>query len=229
MSDKAVALTKPTRSFVQFFWWLKNVMDYYPDICIDVGAAGGTPSINRSFPEALHFAFEPQKQFIPELRAELDGYRHEIFEMALMAEPGTGKISVPENAYSATMMSRATDAPDADTADVKISTLDIEMAGRLDKKKVLLKTDCQGGDLDVVKGGLATLEQCDVVIMETSLYRFWGAHHPDLFDIVSYMKAQGMVVFDILDGMFKPSNRALGQVDLVFVHEAGALRPNHRW
>lgn len=229
MTENNKPLTKPTRSFVQFFWWLKNVADYYPEICIDVGAAGGTPSINRSFPESLHLAFEPQQSFHPDLKKELKSHRHEIFEMALMATPGQAKITVPQNAFAATMMSVSPDVSEERQLMVNVSTLDAEIGERVVGKKVLLKTDCQGGDLDVIKGGLKTIKHCDVVIMETSLYRFWGPHHPDFFDIVSFMKEQGMVVFDILDGAFKPSNRALGQVDLVFVHEKGPLRPNHVW
>lgn len=229
MSDSQTGLTKPTRMFVQFFWWLKNVAEFHPDICIDVGAAGGTPSINRSFKDALHLAFEPQPGFMPELRSELDGYQHEIFQMALMDRPGKMEITIPENAYTATMISPEHRVSDDQKLSVEVSTLDAQLAGRLDGKNVLLKTDCQGGDLNVIKGGTETLRHCDVVIMETSLYRFWGDHHPDFFDIVSYMKSQGLVVFDILEGTFKPSNRALGQVDLVFVHENGPLRPHHRW
>ena len=229
MADTPKELTKPTRMFVQFFWWLKNVAEYHPDICIDVGAAGGTPSINRSFKEALHLAFEPQPSFIPELEKELEGYDHEIFQMALMEKPGEMEITIPDNAYTATMISPDQKASNKKKLKVEVSTLDLQLKDRLNGKKVLLKTDCQGGDLDVIKGGTETLRHCDVVIMETSLYRFWGDHHPDFYDIVTYMKGQGLVVFDILEGTFKPSNRALGQVDLVFVHENGPLRPNHVW
>lgn len=229
MNAESETLTKPTRSFVQFFWWLKTIMNFHPDICIDVGAAGGTPAINRCFPEALHLAFEPQPGFLPELEKELSEYRHEIFQMALMQEPGQLRLTVPANAYSATLMGAQKRDGDDSRVIVDVSTLDRELSGRLVGQNVLLKTDCQGGDLDVIKGGLETLKHCDVVIMEASLYRFWGDHHPDLYDIVHFMKSQGLVVLDILDGTFKPSNRALGQVDLVFAHEDGPLRPDHLW
>jgi FkbM family methyltransferase len=228
-SKKGYMLTKPTRKFVEFFYWIKASMDFHPDICIDVGAAGGTPSIYQSFKDAQHLAYEPQPNFMPALKKSLKGLDHEIFEMALMDKPGEMTITIPENEFTATLISKHQGATGKNTLQVDVSTLDIEMKGLLDGKKVLLKTDCQGGDLTVIKGGTETLKHCDVVIIETSLYRFWGAHHPDLYDIVHYMKLQGFVVFDILDGTFKPSNRALGQVDLVFVQEDGPLRPHHHW
>jgi len=223
-------LIKPMREFVDFFHWLKHSMNFYPTVCIDVGAASGTPSIYRLFPEAKHFAFEPLPSFIPALKKELATVEHEIFEMALMEEPGVMEITQPDNAFTASLMASPTNMGGGKKKlDVEVSTLDLTLKGRLAGEKVLLKTDCQGGDLAVVKGGKEVLQLCDVVIMETSLYRFWGSHHPDLYDIVAYMKSQGFVVYDILGGMFKPSNRALGQVDLAFVKESGPLRPNHHW
>ena len=149
--------------------------------------------------------------------------------MALMDVPGHMEITVPENEYTATLMdARAKDAGEPRIS-VEVSTLDAQLRDRLDGETVLLKTDCQGADLKVVQGGTEVLKACDVVIMETSLYRFWGDHHPDFYEIVSYMKTQGFVVFDILGGTFKPSNRALGQVDLAFVKEDGELRGQHIW
>lgn len=223
-------LMKPTREFVEFFYWLKHSMDFYPSICIDVGAASGTPSIYRSFPKSTHLAFEPLPHFIPELKKQLAPVDHEIYEMALMEEPGVMEITQPDNAFTATLMAKPSNLGGSKKKlKVPVSTLDIVLKDRLKGEKVLLKTDCQGGDLAVVKGGREILQSCDIVIMESSLYRFWGSHHPDLYDIVSYMKSQGFVVFDILDGTFKPSNRALGQVDLAFVKEFGSLRPNHYW
>lgn len=229
MAEQGVALKKPTREFVQFFWWLKNVMGFYPDVCIDVGAADGTPSIYQSFRDATIYAFEPLPSFLPRLREQLKNHNHEIFQMGLMEQPGSMKITEPDNEYTATLMSKQESGQSRPTLNVDISTLDIQLQDRLAGKKILLKTDCQGADLAVIKGGRNVLQMSDIVIMETSLYRFWGDHHPDFYDIVHYMKSQGFVVFDILEGMFKPSNRALGQVDLAFVKEDGILRPDHRW
>ena len=226
-SVKDGKLMKPTREFTDFFYWLKNELNFYPDICLDVGAAWGTPAMSRSFPKAKHIAFEPIPSFIPKLKEELADLDHEIYQMGLMEEPGVMKITLPENLYTATLMSKNTNS--SKMLDVEVSTLDLVLKKTLEGKKVLLKTDCQGGDLAVIKGGKKNIQNCDVIIMETSLYRFWGDHHPDFYDIVSYMKSEGFVVIDILGGLFKPNNRALGQVDLAFVKENGPLRPDHSW
>ena len=202
-------------------------MNYAPDICIDVGAARGTRSIYEAFPNAKHFAFEPMAQFLPDLRKSLAPYDHEIFAMALMDAAGELEITTTSNEYGSTLMAR--NSPPERRVAIPVSTLDQQLARRVAGKRTLLKTDCQGGDLSVIRGGDQVVQQCDVIIMEVSLYRFWGAHHPDLFDIVQAMRERGFLVLDILDGLFKPSNKALGQVDLAFAKEEGPLRPHSRW
>lgn len=145
-----------------------------------------------------------------------------------MAEPGESLILKHQDLYGSSMMHRR-GASDDNVLKVPVSTLDAEMEGVDLGGHVLLKTDCQGADLDVVKGGLRTLAQCDVVILETSLFRFWGPHHPDFFEIVSFMDDQGFAVYDFLDGMFRPLDKALGQIDVAFARKNGFLREETGW
>jgi len=218
---------KPTRSFSEFFHWLTSDMNYSPEICIDVGAAMGTPELYGAFKNAKHYAFEPIETFAPMLKKRLANYDHELFMMAVMDKPGNRIIALTENECGSTLMARKKDRRKA--KEIAVSTLDIEIGDRVKGKQTLLKTDCQGGDLAAIKGGENVIQHCDVIIMETSFYRYWGNHHPDFYDIVHYMKTKGFVVIDMLDGIFKPSNSALGQIDLVFAKENGVLRPHHRW
>lgn len=50
---------------------------------------------------------------------------------------------------------------------------------------------------------------------------------PDIF--IDVGAAKGFVVIDILDGLLKPSDKALGQFDLAFAPETRILRPHHHW
>lgn len=228
MNRPAVARdAKVTRDFPTFFFHLKRT-DFYPSVCIDVGAADGTKSIYQAFPEALHVVFEPLPDFLPQLKETMKPYRHQIHRCALMETPSAKKLARVEGLYGSSMMhSRKEGAPGV--VDVEVSTLDEKMKGVDLSGSVLLKTDCQGADLFVLKGGLETLKKTDIVIVESSFFRFWGAHHPDFYDIVTFMKAQGFVVYDLLEGSFRPSDGALGQVDVVFAKENGPLRASQYW
>jgi Methyltransferase FkbM domain len=199
-------LDKPTRKFVEFFYWLKKGMNFYPDICIDVGHEAGTPSIIQSFTDAKHYIFTSSPSLSAQLQQSISNIDHEIFDMVLKDKRG--------NAHG---------------AGEPASTLDHELGDVTNSKAVLLKTHCQGEDLLVLEGGKELLKDCDVVIIRTAFYRFRGGQSPDFYDVVDYMKQKDFVVFDILNGTFRPTNRALGQVDLAFVKKNGPMRPHHRW
>jgi len=218
---------KPTRSFPEFFAHLKG-LGFNPQTCIDVGAAGGTPTIYQAFPEALHIAFEPLPDFHDQLAATLKPYRHEIHHCALMEAPGSQELlRMPSNIHGSSMMHRH--ARGENLVTVEVRRLEEILDASAPEGPFLLKTDCQGADLLVIKGLGARLAEMDVIIMETSFFRFWGEHQPDFADVVAHMRESGFAVYDLLDGLYRPSDNALGQVDVAFVREDGGLRENLKW
>ena len=52
---------------------------------------------------------------------------------------------------------------------------------------------------------------------------------PEFEDIVSYMKARGFVVFDMIGGLERPLDHSLAQVDLVFIPQSHPYRADRRW
>ncbi|MEZ6001547.1 FkbM family methyltransferase [Hyphomonas sp.] len=224
-----VPTKKVTRTFPAFFTHLEKV-GFTPGICIDVGAAEGTFPILTAFPSAKHICFEPLADFEERLRNNLAPYDHEVHMCALMDVEEQEEVNIVRQGdlYGSSLMHTLTDDNEK-TQRVRVSTLDKELAHLDLSGPVLLKTDCQGADLLVLKGGLNTLHQCDVVIVEASLFRFWGEHQPDFYDIVHFMRQQGFVVYDLLDGLLRPADEALGQIDIVFAKEKGVLRRIKHW
>jgi len=220
---------RPTRTFEEFFRHVKK-LGFDPKVCIDVGAANGTGVIYEAFPKALHIAFEPLPDFHLALENRLKRFRHEIHHCALMDREGEMEILRTEhNLLGSSLMHRRSSAEDARLISVPVRRLDDVLADRKFDGPFLLKTDCQGSDLLAVKGAPKTLERSEVVILECSLFRFWGEHQPDFTDIISYMAGLGFVIYDLLDGIFRPSDNALGQLDVVFVKRNGFLRASRKW
>lgn len=218
---------RPTRTFEDFFEHLK-ALEYSPNVCIDVGAATGTLSLYQAFPKAQHIVFEPLPDFRNELNANLSSYNHVAKYCALSNEIGSATLLRHADLYGSSIMhSRKTD--DEKVVDVETSTLDVEMADFDLTGPTILKTDCQGSDLMVLQGGVETLKSCDLVIAEASLFRFWGQHQPDFYDIVNFMKLQGFSLYDVLDGLYRPHDSALGQLDLVFAKDSGEFRSYQYW
>jgi len=218
---------KPTRDFAAFFQHLKR-LGFAPDYCIDVGAAGGTKIIYSSFPDAFHIVFEPLPDFREQLENTLEPYKHEIHFCALMKTPGEKSLLRHPDRYGSSLMHKNKKSHDNQIS-VKVDTLDNIVGEDRLSGDVLLKTDCQGADLFVLKGGVETLKKVSVVIVEASLFRFWGEHHPDFTEIVRFMQNRGFALYDILDGLYRPHDNALGQVDLAFVREDGPFRKTHQW
>jgi len=194
------ALQKPTRELVQFLYWLKANMEFYPDICIDVSAGPGTLGLYSIFAEAKHLVVESEKSHQAALKKALKKHVHVIF---------------PE--------------PVSSRKQAKVERLDTILKGEFEGRKIVMRVADLGRNNEVLKGASKIVEQADVVIIKTPFYRFWGDDQADFFDVVDYMKEQGFVVFDMIGGIFKPNNRALGQIDLAFVKEVGPLRPHHHW
>lgn len=214
------------RTFAEFFQHL-NSLDFNPTAVIDVGAADGTPILYEAFPNATHYAFEPLPRFANSLRSRMRGLNHHIFEKGVLDKPGKTAIFLHQDLYGSSFMCKS--PPDGQRLDIDVTTLDIALADFQLGNDALLKTDCQGADLLAIKGATEVLACCELVIMEASLFPFWGPHEPVLDEIILEMRQRGFKVYDFLDGLFRPSDNALGQVDVVFARENGKLRASHLW
>ena len=218
---------RPTRNFAQFFEHVSG-LGFYPKTIIDVGAARGTPDLYRFFPDAYLVLFEPLVDFVPDIERILSSRKGEYHICALMSQPGHSTILKSSDKFGSSMMHRIEDDNDTRLVQVDVHTLD-EMVGNKFESPMVLKTDCQGGDFDVIRGGSETLKRCEIIIMEVSLFQFWGDHHPKPLQILNYMSDKGFVLYDFLDGLFRPYDNALGQLDMVFVKENGVFRQSHQW
>ncbi len=217
------------RDFEAFFRHARS-LGFFPDVCIDVGAGYGTGSIYSGFPKAKHIAFEPLEELLPRLKERLKSYAHEIHNCALMSSESELEIKKSGvDMLGSSLMGSSAGSNENTSIMVPVKTLDSFEESLEGAESVLLKTDCQGADLEVLKGSKSVLKRCDVVIVESSLYRFWGNHQADLFDIISFMNEQGFVVYDFLDGTYRPYDNALGQLDVAFVKRHGFFRSSIKW
>lgn len=217
---------RPTRNFAEYFWILKNKHNYYPDVCIDVGAGYGTATMYGAFKRSHHVCFEPLEEHHADLKKALNGLKHDVVPAGALDKPGKMTISLPSNLLEASMAGKG---GTGQARSIDITTVDDVVKSLNVKGSILLKTDCQGTDILALKGAQATLEHCDVVIVEAPFFKYWGGDQADFFEIVYFMKSLGFVVHDLLDGLFRPCDRALGQIDIAFVREFGRFREKSTW
>jgi FkbM family methyltransferase len=203
-------------------------LGYVPDTIIDVGAADGTPELPEVFPEAYFIWLEPLREFVPALEAMAARHKGEVHNAAAGPKEGSIVLHAHPFQYGSSVLPEVDGAvADGEPRDVPLVTLDGLVKGR-DVGSVLLKVDVQGYELDVLNGAKELLPRCEAVILEVSFFRF-HSNEPDVFEVISYMKERGFVMYDLFEGHNRPIDNALAQRDILFVQENGRFRTTHNW
>ena len=218
-------------AFAPFFKAVKK-RGFYPATVIDVGVAKGTAGLYTAFSRAHFVMVEPIVEFEPALKRLAQRYDAEYILAAASDTTGTAIMRIFGGLTSSTLMPGAIEG--LSSSDPRLRTIEtITLDSLLDRCAIvpplLVKLDIQGTELRALDGAAELLRITDMLVLETSLYRFHGPAMPDFYDVVSYMKARGFVVYDVLGGFPRKLDGALGQVDLVFVQEDGRFRTSHAW
>ena len=79
------------------------------------------------------------------------------------------------------------------------------------------KLDVQGYEVEVLKGAKLALRSSEFVLIEMTLMPL--NHAPILLEVMNYMDSVGFQLYDISALMRKPYDKALYQVDGLFVNK----------
>ncbi len=201
--------------------------DFVPRTIIDVGAAYGTKPLLEVFPEAHYLWLEPLREYEPKLEKLRSKYDGEIILAAAGSRQGKATISIDDGLQGSSVKDDGSYGPKP-TREIDVIPLN-HLKDKIDVQgDLLLKADVQGAELDVLDGASEILPSVDVIILEVSFFRFFDG--VPLFDeVVAYMKERNFTVYDILDGITRPRDHALGQKDIVFVQTDGRFRESQSW
>lgn len=197
---------------------------------VDVGAAFGnwTRMCMGLLPWAKYVLIEPLEQYdkwlIPLQKQFPDVER--VKAAAATASGSTTMFLHEDWVGSSLYLEEEGPAVDGTPMRVDLTTVDEILAQRSLSGPFLLKVDVQGAELQVLEGATATLRHTEYALVETSLFQFFKSG-PLIHDVISFMKQQGFVIYDILSPAYRPLDNALGQIDLAFVPERSVLRKEH--
>ena len=96
-----------------------------------------------------------------------------------------------------------------------MTTLD-EVVGSVITSPQLLKLDVQGYEVEVLKGATRILAHTEVALLEVSLIEY-NAGSPLFAEVIACMSNAGFAAYDICGYARRESDRALFQVDMLFV------------
>lgn len=111
------------------------------------------------------------------------------------------------------------------TRQVRVTTLDNVVKRHGLKAPFALKLDVQGGELDVLRGSLRTLEQAFVVTAEIQIF----SERDTLVELLSFMQGVGWALFDLTDFAYYRSNNALYQCYATFIPRQMDFRKGEPW
>lgn len=188
---------------------------------IDVGAYQGawTRMVRGIFPDVPVLMVEAQKRKAARLEALCSELGDVSLASAVLGSEAGKEVTFFEMETGSSYFPERSNAPRTATTYVT-QTLD-ELATSL-IGPLFLKVDVQGAELEVLAGGLKTLERSEVVQLEVPFVSY-NEGAPSLLDVMRFMDERSFVPIDV-SGFSRPNGRDLVQADFLFVRKGSPLR-----
>jgi FkbM family methyltransferase len=198
-----------------------------PKTVIDVGVAFETRELYEEFSNAQFLLIEPLAEFEPFLKKICAKYKAQYVLAAAGDAAGAVTLNVHTDQLYSSSLFRETEgaAVDGVPREVPMVTIDALCAERKLAGPYVLKIDVQGAELRVLDGAKRALTECEVVILEVTLFGTMIGG-PQFADVVKYMQERGFVVYDVWGMLYRPLDGALAQVDIAFMRTDSVLREN---
>lgn len=211
-------------------WSLVNLRKtgFNPAVIIDIGAYEGywTLDAMEVFPGARILMIEAQQKkeaALHKLAAKNPNLEYAI--ALLSASDGSELLfSACETASQVVQQASAGDRVQI----LRTQTLDDLLMRRGFPMPDFLKLDVQGHEMEVLKGGEKSLGHAQLCLLEISLLDI-GGHQPLLTDMINFMNGKNFQAYDITQFMRRPYDKALLQIDMMFIKKDSALIAEKRW
>jgi FkbM family methyltransferase len=199
---------------------------FSPRTIVDIGAyeGGWSKMAKGTWPDCHILMFEPNKAktaILTKLAKDLDC---KLFDNLLGATDGNKvRFNLMETGSSFLAERRSV------TRDVEIRTLTTLDSLRLKiEKPALLKIDAQGYELEILKGALSSIKSFEAVLLEIAIIEI-NEGAPLLHDVTAFMDKLGFIACEILEIHRRPLDRAMSQIDVIFLRKESALLADRRY
>jgi FkbM family methyltransferase len=214
------------------FWSLQNMQNngFRPSSIIDIGAYHGewTKETKNIFPEAKYLMIEAQASKINQLMDISKSNPNTIyFVHALLASEEGKTVKFHEMETASSVLSEHHDT-NAKIVQMQTKELDKLLSDIAFPAPDLIKLDTQGYEVETLKGAEKTLKKVQSVLMEVSLL---DIHRdcPLMPEVIQFMYERGFVPYDICTFTRRPLDKALWQVDIIFIKKEHPLVKDKRW
>lgn len=182
---------------------------------VDIGASDGswTREALRHFPSARYLLVEAQSVHEPELIRFASTHPNVAY---VLAAAGAERGSLFFDASTPLGGQASAVATAQASVRVPVTTIDAEVAERGLTGPFLLKFDTHGFEMPILRGAQETLARTDVIVMEC--YNFdLGPDCLRFPAMCAQLEAIGFRCVDFVDTLYRPTDGAFWQADLVFI------------
>lgn len=194
---------------------------YYPDTILDIGAHQGfwTIGMKQIYNNSKYYLFEANDY------NELNKFNNDnnvkvynnivlndkIEEIDWYCIKGTGDSMFKEKTKHYTNCNS-----------IKRETIDLNthiLKNNLfqESKNILIKIDCQGAEISILKGASSILEKTDFILLEIPLFGQYNDGIPNFLEHIQYMNSIGFITYDIVESHY--INNFNMQLDVVFINK----------
>jgi FkbM family methyltransferase len=214
----------PTMRHLDMQFRLRNLrrLGFSPRTIIDVGAGHGdwTRMVAKIWPDARITGFEPnqtERESLEATKRDVPQFRYLAF---FLGPQSRQSVQYRNRGTTTSLLAQPEDV--GLPAEAPMMMLDqMTSEGALEQPD-FIKLDVQGYELEVLRGGERVLKNCTAALLEVSLFPlFDGA--PRAHDVIDFMRQRGMIWYDVMGILRRPSDDALWQLDLMFLREGHPL------
>lgn len=208
---KGVFLLDPEQHLSAATRFIKTRVTPSPDdVIIDVGGAGGGTSIYfaEAFPGLKVFCVEPNPRMLPALKEVASQNQNIIVTpLALGRSSGEATLHVTANDLSSSL--NEIDAAELkqtpaefqqrlhEDQQVKVRTSTLDEEFRDQRRVLLIKLDTQGTELEILKGGIETLQKTQFVLIELNNHHLYK-NTCQYYEVDDFLRSRSFKLADII-------------------------------
>jgi len=198
---------------------LKN-KNYYPDTILDIGAHHGnwTNEMRKIYNNCNYYLFEAIDY--PELNQFQNSNDIKLYNILLNDK--IEEVDWYEMRNSGDSIFREKTYHFENCKIIKRKTIDLDTFIQYnnilkESHNILIKIDCQGSEIPIIKGSTSILNRTDFIIFEMPLFGQYNEGVPNFLDHIKFMDEKGFIPYDIISNHY--INDFNMQIDMLFINK----------
>lgn len=194
--------------------------NYIPDIILDIGAHHGhwTNNMKKIYNNSRYYLFEAIDY--NELNIFNSDNNVKVFNILLSDKIEEVNWYQMKNTGDSIFREKTNHFKNCEI--IKKETIDLNTFIKNNNlfnncKNILIKIDCQGAEIPILKGSSDILNKTDFIILEMPLFGQYNENVPNFLEHIIFMNSIGFIVYDIIDNHY--INDFNMQIDILFINK----------